>query len=211
MEKYILPDGIKNIVFDLGGVIINIDHYQTANAFRKLGVYDFIDRFSHSKQHEIFDQHEKGLISDSEFRVMVMNELNISVSEDVFDQAWNAILLDIPKERIELLIELKRRHRIFMLSNTNSIHMKRMNEYIKKQYGIPSYKSIFEKAYYSFELGMRKPDKEIFEFVINDTGILPEETLFVDDSEPNIKTAVSLGIAGLHYPKNADLLHHYLL
>ena len=187
-----LTDDIKNIIFDLGGVIINIDHHQTAHAFEKLGVPDFINYFSHSSQNDIFDLHEKGKISDSEFRKMVMQETNLTISEDLFDEAWNAILLDIPNDRIDLLNELRSKYRIFMLSNTNSIHMKKMDEYMNSEFGIPGYKHLFEKAYYSFEMGVRKPDRDIFEMVLQDAHLIPEETLFIDDSEPNILAARQL-------------------
>lgn len=211
MNSTNITDGIKNIIFDLGGVIINIDHHRTADAFHQLGAPNFIDYFSHSSQNEIFDLHEKGKISDSEFRNRVMKEINLTISDELFDEAWNAILLDIPKERIDLLIDLKSKFRIFMLSNTNSIHMQKMDQYMDSAFGIPSYKHLFEKAYYSFEMGVRKPNKDIFEMVLRDSGLLPEETLFIDDSEPNIFTAQQMGIRTLHFPKNSNLLSSYLL
>ncbi len=189
--------GIKNIIFDLGGVIIDIDHHRTADKFKDFGFPDFIEHFSHSKQHEMFNLHEKGLITDAEFRKLVCSELKISVSEDVFDDAWNAILIGIPAERIELILELKKKYRIFMLSNTNSIHMIWMNNYLKDEFKFNSYKDIFEKAYFSFELGMRKPDADIFDFVLKDSGLNPSETLFIEDTLKNIEAAEMVGIKTL--------------
>jgi len=201
-------DGIENIIFDLGGVIIDIDHYRTAEEFKKLGVPDFIDHFSHTKQHEMFDLHEKGLISDEEFRSRVCRELKISVSTEQFDYAWNAILIGIPKERIELLLNLRNKYRIFMLSNTNSIHMIWMDYYLKNNYAINSYKEIFEKAHFSFEVGMRKPDLEIFDYVLKDSDLNPSKTLFVEDTLKNIEAAEKVGIRTLLISKENSLTNY---
>lgn len=201
-------DGIKNIIFDLGGVIIDIDHHLSADEFKKLGVPDFIEHFSHTKQHEMFDLHEKGLITDFEFRNLVCRELKISVSNELFDYAWNAILIGIPKERIELILELKKKYRIFMLSNTNSIHMIWMNNYLRDKFKFNSYKEIFEKAYFSFELGMRKPDAEIFDFVLKDSGLNPSETLFIEDTLKNIDAAEKVGIKTLLVSKENSMIDY---
>lgn len=197
-------NGIKNIIFDLGGVVINIDHHKTAEAFKKLGIDNFIDIFSHTQQHSILDDFEKGLLSGNEFRKAISNELKINISDTEFDFAWNAILLDIPRYRIEAINKLNNHFQLFMLSNTNSIHMDCMNFYLKNNFGVSSYSYLFGKAYYSFELKMRKPDKEIFQYVINDAKINPEETLFIDDFAPNLESAEWLGLKIYHHKNNSD-------
>ena len=136
--------------------------------------------------------------------------MHINASDEQFDIAWNAILLDIPKERIELLLNLGKEYRIFMLSNTNSIHMIRMNQYLRNVFGINTYKDIFEKAYYSFEMGMRKPEREIFEFVLKDSGLNPSETLFIEDTQNNIDTARQLGIQTYFINKSQDVVKIFL-
>ena len=185
--------GIKNIVFDLGGVILNIDHEATIQAFEKLGVTNIRSIYSSLSQDSVFDELEKGMISPSEFRDRIRSKAGLNIPDGQFDEAWNAILQDFPKERIALLTQLKKQYRIFLLSNTNIIHFEKYNRDFILQFGM-GLKEIFEKAYLSFEMGMRKPDTEIFSFVLKDACLSPQETLFLDDSSRHIASAEKLGI-----------------
>ncbi len=187
---------IKNIIFDLGNVIINIDGDRTVNAMKDLGFKDFQESYTLLRQSDLFDWLEKGLISPDKFYADLKTHFNNHVSSAMIDEAWNSMLLDFPQKRIELIQKLKSKYRLFLLSNTNVIHYQKYNNDLINQYGF-GLSSLFEKAYYSFDLGMRKPDMEIFEYVIKDSNLKPLETLFIDDSAKNIDTANQLGLKTL--------------
>jgi len=189
-------DHIKNIIFDLGGVIINLDTQRTAEEMKKLGFLDFEKSYSLLNQKEIFDLLEKGLITPDQFRAEIRRQLNTSISDEQIDSAWSAMLLDFPQERIDLIKRVNQKYRTFLLSNTNKIHFDKYISDFNTTYGF-HFNSLFEKAYYSFELAMRKPDADIYKHVIKHSGLIPEETLFIDDSEANIRTAKLLGIQTL--------------
>lgn len=189
-------EGIKNIIFDLGNVIINIDGDRTVNAMKELGFKDFQESYTLLRQSDLFNWLEKGLISPEKFHTDLKTHFNNDVSSAMIDDAWNAMLLDFPKKRIELIQELKSKYRLFLLSNTNIIHYRKYNNDLINRFGF-GLSSLFEKAYYSFDLGMRKPDMEIFEYVIKDSNLKPIETLFIDDSAENIDTANQLGLKTL--------------
>jgi len=192
-----LLDGIKNIIFDLGGVIINIRFQLALDAFQKLSKNGRVLEFSQSQQSGLFDDYETGRITDAEFRAKLREQYNIEATDDEIDEAWNALLLDIPEERIELLRELGNTYRLFLLSNTNAIHLIRFNQIIAESFTIPNLDSLFEKTYYSHLIGQRKPDAIVFEQILAQNNLVPTETLFVDDSIQHIQSADKLGIKTL--------------
>ena len=186
----------KAIIFDLGGVILNLNFDLTLQAFKKLGADYFDSFFSKDGQSEIFDNYETGLLSCEEFRYHLKNLLGIPprVSVQEFDAAWNAMLLDLPKARLDFILEMKNKgYQTFLLSNTNGIHLKRVKE-IAKTVQVDSFSPYFQREYYSHLVGMRKPEPDIFLKVLNDHHLIATETLFVDDSQQNIMTAKKIGI-----------------
>ena len=187
-------ESFKNIIFDLGGVIINIDYSLTTQAFAKLGLSNFDSLFSQAKQNPLFDLYEKGLVPSSDFRNEVRKYLDKPLDDTIIDEAWNAMLLDVPAERLQLLKKAKLKHRTFLLSNTNDIHIETFNGYLQKTFGIADLSGYFDKLYLSYKVGMRKPDKEIFELVISQNNLNPHETLFIDDSVQHVEAAKKLGI-----------------
>lgn len=187
---------IKNIIFDLGGVIINLDTQKTASEMKKLGFDDFEKSYSLLNQTDLFDLLEKGLITPEQFRIEIRKHICNTVSDVQIDEAWSAMLLDFPKERIDLIQKTKSKYRTFLLSNTNKIHFDKYNSDFNAVYGF-NFNSLFEKAYYSFEIGHRKPDLDIYKHVLKHSNLIPNETLFIDDSEANIRTAKMLGIQTL--------------
>jgi FMN phosphatase YigB (HAD superfamily) len=184
----------KNIIFDLGGVLINIDYNLTAKAFEGMGLQNFNELLSQASQSHLFDTYEKGLISSAAFRNEVKTFFEPPVNDTAIDKAWNTMLLDFPVERLQLLQKVKSKHRTFLLSNTNDIHIQKINLDLKMQFGIDNLNNHFEKVYLSYEVGMRKPDAEIFEHVLTENNLIPEQTLFIDDSMQHIKSAKKLGI-----------------
>lgn len=188
------PNKYKNIIFDLGNVILNIDYLLAATAFGELDVNTFEKQFSQAQQQQLFDLYEKGQISSQEFRDQLRTYCRKNTSDREIDAAWNSMLLDLPAARLELLTHLKQTHRIFLLSNTNEIHIHSFYDYLQKNFGIPDLSAYFEKMYLSYEIGMRKPDAEIFEFVLKENKLELKETLFIDDSIQHIEAAKKLGI-----------------
>ena len=201
--------GVKNIIFDLGGVILNIDYGQTANAFKKIGVTNFDEIYSQAKQGQVFDKLETGKLSIEEFS-NYMKEFVPSLKSIDIDKAWNAMLLDLPVQRIDLLKELKKGYRLFLLSNTNEIHIKAFRKMIKSSYGEYILDDIFEQQYYSSEIGMRKPNVDCFQYVLDQNGLEPSETLFIDDSMQHVEGARKLKIKAYHLKQEEDITTLFL-
>jgi len=190
--------GIKNIIFDLGGVVINIDYMRTLREFAALGLDDIEKVYSQNKQLPWFDKYDTGGISSEAFVNGLSRLLNPGVSHVQIIQAWNAMLLDFPPERAELLIRLRKKYRTFLLSNTNEIHIDFYLGRIREWYGNDAMEKFFEKAYYSNRIGLRKPERETFEFVIRDSGLAASETLFIDDTLQHVEGAGRAGLRAYH-------------
>jgi glucose-1-phosphatase len=185
---------IDAIIFDLGGVILNIDYQKPVEAFKNLGIEDFSEHFAQHGQTSLLDDYETGRISSAQFLDALKKITQAGTTEAQLIDAWNSILLDLPEERLHLLEEAAASHRIFLLSNTNDLHIQQFNKYLLAEHQLPSLEPFFESLYLSYELGMRKPEQEIFRFVLDDAGINPESTLFIDDSVQHIESARKLGI-----------------
>ena len=202
MEKLIFTPfanhNIKNIIFDLGGVILNIDYNLTIQEFINLGITNFGELFTQANQVDIFDKLDKGNVSPSQFRDAIRDITGIPLSDYQIDKAWNAMLLDFPKSRLKLLGNIGKHYRTFLLSNTNAIHIDDYNKILYNTFGVENLSSFFEKEYYSFKINMRKPDSEVFEHIINENSLNPSETLFIDDSIQHVESAQRLGILAYH-------------
>ena len=189
--------GIKNIIFDLGGVILNIRYQNALEAFQKLSTSQQTIAFTQQKQSRLFDEYETGRISDQAFREGLRQHYEIEASDAEIDAAWNAMLLDIPAERITLLQALSQKYRLFLLSNTNAIHLVHFTRLVAEGFAIPSLDSLFEKTYYSHLIGQRKPDAPVFEHILDRHQLNRHETLFIDDSIQHIEGARQVGLQTL--------------
>ena len=196
----------ENIIFDLGGVVLTLDYQKTIDEFSKLIGTDFKDFYSQYQQLAFFDQYERGEITSDQFRNEIRKAFNINSNNEEIDYAWNAMLGIIPDDRIELLLKLKENKRTFLLSNTNAIHLKRFNQIAKSNNNLNGLSSLFEKDYYSHLVGMRKPEKRIFKYVLNENNLKAEETLFIDDSIQHIEGAKQLGINSYLLDKNDSII-----
>jgi len=194
------------IIFDLGGVLLNIDYNLTADAFKKLGVKDFDIHYSQASQSGLFDNLEKGLITPAEFRLAMRRWLHTDATDEAIDQAWNAMLLDMPGKRLELLKAVSQDYRTFLLSNTNEIHLQTVSLILQKSHGITDFSGILEKQYFSSRMGLRKPDPEIFLHVLRENNLKAENTLFIDDSIQHISGANSIGLNTRHLLPREDIL-----
>ena len=196
---------IRNIIFDLGGVLLNINYKLTEEAFAKLGVSNFSEAYSQAKQSPLFDDIEVGKASPQDFRDGLRKYMNLSVSDQMLDEAWNAMLLDMPIHRVDLIKAAGANYRIFLLSNTNQIHFDAYSKHLSATHGFSSFSEIMEKQYLSFELGLRKPHRECFEAVLAENGLLAAETLFIDDSIQHIHGARATGLNAYHLLPGEDV------
>ena len=194
---------IKAIIFDLGAVILNINYQNTINEFRKLGVKNPSSFYSKTYQTKLFDQIETGKISEQDFLLEIQKKTtNANIAE--VTNAWNSMLLNLPKKRIALLKKLTQNYSIFLLSNTNAIHIADF----KKKLGFKEYNlfySLFNKVYYSHEIGFKKPQAEAFQIILNENKLYASEVLFIDDSIQHIESAKKLGIKTHHLQTNEEI------
>jgi HAD superfamily hydrolase (TIGR01509 family) len=199
--------GIKNIIFDLGGVIINLDNQKTEDAFVALGVKNFREYFGHGHAADFFKEYEVGKISDQEFVDSLKKLAGLSVSDEKVIDGWNALLLDFPPARIRLLKDLAKRYRIFLFSNTNALHLAALQKTFRDAFDNKELDDHFERAYYSHILGLRKPAIESYQHILRENQLKGDETLFVDDAKINIEGAEAAGLKGLWLQPGVEITH----
>jgi HAD superfamily hydrolase (TIGR01509 family) len=196
----------KNIIFDLGGVILNLDNQRTEDAFVSMGVTRFRDLFGLGHAASFFKEYEIGKIDDRQFVQSLKELAGVSVPDKTVVDGWNAMLLDFPPERIALLDELRKRYRVFLFSNTNALHLSALQQIYRDAYGGRNLDDHFEKAYYSHLLGMRKPAKESYLHILRENGLEAGETLFIDDALVNVEGANAAGLQGVHLKPGMTIL-----
>ncbi|GGC48528.1 D-ribitol-5-phosphate phosphatase [Parapedobacter defluvii] len=185
----------ENIILDYGNVLFDIDFSRLRQSFIDLGIAEVDQFYGHRAQHALFDAFDKGLTTAVQFRNEIRKAAgNPALTDDAIDTAWNSLLIGVRSGHHELLHQLKTNYRTFLLSNNNEIHYDWIMAYLNHEFGLNGNAGFFEKDYYSHLLRMRKPDREIFEFVLNTHSLHPERTLFVDDSPQHIETAKLLGL-----------------
>jgi putative hydrolase of the HAD superfamily len=190
--------GVKNIIFDLGGVLFNIDFKKTEAAFVALGVENFSEMFTQYHSNDLFIQLETGAISPDEFYDAFRESTQIALTNHQIKTAWNALLIDFRLPSLEWLESIKNKYRIFLFSNTNQIHYESFLETYFIQTGKTNFNDFFEKAYYSQEMGLRKPSLEPFIQILENHGLVAAETVFIDDTLKNIEAAQQVGIQTIH-------------
>jgi putative hydrolase of the HAD superfamily len=197
-------NNITTLIFDFGGVLINLDLNRCIQKFKDLGVNNFENNLNNYGQKGIFLEFEKGLIDIPTFRDEIRKLAKKPLKDNEIDEAWCAFLCNIPNYKIELLLQLKKKFRLLLLSNTNPLHIEisAMDEFAR--FG-QTMQSLFDKCYFSYEMKMVKPDAEIFEALLANAGVTAEECLFLDDGEKNILQAEKMGIQTYHVDVNEDL------
>lgn len=196
---------IKNIIFDLGGVIINLEVNKTISEFNKISNTPFESIYTSLQQNIIFDLFDKGLVTETEFFKELQMLIKSKVANEDLIFAWNAMLLDFPVNRLNTLNKLKSKYRLFLLSNTNETHITSFENSLHNAHGYKNLESFFEKVYYSCRMKMRKPDLEIFEHVLKENNLIPSETLFIDDTIHHVNGALRVGIKALLLDKNKEV------
>jgi putative hydrolase of the HAD superfamily len=190
--------GIKNIIFDLGGVLLNLDFGLTQQAFVELGITDFKGYYAKAQQVGLFDDFEIGKITELQFCEQLKELSGIDKPNEEIVAAWNMMLLNFPKVRRDLLLKLKVKYAIVLLSNTNETHVRSFLKTVKKDINEDSLAPLFNAVYYSNEIGFRKPNLNTFEYVLSQNNFKAEETLFLDDSIQHLEGAKKLGIKTFH-------------
>ena len=189
---------IKNIIFDLGGVILDIDENIVYKELEKLGINT--SELARSKEFmDIMSKFDTGIYTAPTFRKKTKALLGLEkMTDQKFDSIWNAMLLDIPRERVEAIEKVKKHYKIFLMSNTNEIHYDLYIRDLQLRFGYNEFDALFDKSYFSFAEHLEKPDPRFFELILDHQHLVPEETLFIDDTATNIKVAKQLGLKTYH-------------
>lgn len=198
--------GIKNLIIDFGGVLIDLDRQRCLDNFSKLGISDVESLLDIYHQQDFFQKYEKGLITTTEFRDVIRSKTEKPVTDAQIDDAWNSFLMNIPAYKLDLLLNLRKDYVVYLLSNTNELHWEWSCKHVfsYKTFRVEDY---FEHIFLSYKMKMAKPDAGIFQKVLNETGIVPQETLFIDDSDANCRTAEALGISTYTPKAHEDWSH----
>jgi putative hydrolase of the HAD superfamily len=199
----------KHLVFDFGGIFINISYQKMLQSLSDLsGKEIHKDFFNQTIQDSLFSEFEMGKIDEHEFTLRISAKLNIKHNHQKIVDAWNSILFDIPKERIEMLSKLEGK-KLYLLSNINSIHARYIENYLNKEK--ISFYDHFEKIYFSHEIRMRKPNEDIFQYVLSDNKLKAEEVFFIDDSLQHVEAARKIGIHSYHLKEQNSLIVTFAL
>ncbi len=204
---YLLPmKKIKHIIFDLGEVIINIDRQAVRNSMLDKGVRD-IDRVHKIlSEKNVYIDFETGALTEEQFREAIRAASGLPLSDREIDDTWNSMLLDIPRERIKFMTKLKSKYKLYLLSNTNSIHWRAYDQDFQEAYDYPGINTFFTHAWYSYLMGVRKPDPEIFRKVLEEACFEAAEVAFIDDLQENVEAARSVGIHGVHLAPGMEIM-----
>lgn len=207
-----MNNDIKVLLFDLGGVVIDIDpkiaiselkkiSSKTATEFKEM---DYRYETFNSDLSKFFNAYEKGEISDQSFRDGLRSAGNFDLDDEKIDEIWNLVIVKIHSDILELILQLKKKYSIMILSNTNSIHKYFFNKLCSDLHG-KTFDKLFDNVFYSFELKCRKPDKEIYDKVVEESKYLPREIIFFDDMKENLVECKKMGMSTYHVKSTLEL------
>lgn len=197
------------LIFDIGNVIIDIDFLIPMQEFGKLARVDFNEILQYNHRHHLFELFETGKLSEKEFHLKLRELLRPDVTDAEILAAWNSILVHYPTEKVQMLKQLKKTNRVLALSNINETHVTEMDRVTRERLGANNFSDFFHKAYYSHEVGLRKPDPAIYELVLKQENLNAANTFFVDDLPENIEAAKAIGLQAYHL-KNPSQLQELL-
>ena len=187
----------KNLIFDLGNVLYDIDFVKMYKAFDDLGIPNFENHFTLNKSDQIFFDLEKGLITESEFCKGFNAMYGLNLGDTQIIAAWNALLVGYRKESIDWVKAHNQAYPTFLYSNTNQIHYDFFIPQFAQEMG-GNFENLFKTPYFSHKMGQRKPDPASFVYILEKEGLVAGETLFIDDNEPNVIAAASVGMQVLY-------------
>jgi len=196
---------IKNIIFDLGGVIYDIRYQNVPEAFARYGFSNFDEYYTQAHQSDAIDLFEEGKISPAEFREFVRSISPVPLTDEQINEAWNSIMMDIPEKRIEMLKELKSHYSLFLFSNTNQLNYEQFTVQMNEKYGYDIFKELFVKAYFSHHIHIKKPLVESFQLILNEQKLNPLETLFIDDTLRHVQGAQKVGLNTYYLQDGEDI------
>ena len=201
---------IKNLIFDFGGVIVDINPARVGQSFKELGVKDLekVNELAFSRG--LYLELEQGLITPAQFRDGIREVSGLKLTDEQIDGAWNSMIIDFPKSRFELLKQLKHNYNIYLLSNTNEIHYNYFNKYVSKNLGANKLDDFFSKCFYSHEMKLRKPDPAIYIQMLETGGMQPSESLYIDDLPENIQAAKELGFNGITHNPAQEINQYFI-
>ena len=205
VEQHFSRAGLKNIIFDFGGVLLHIDFKKTHDAFEALGIRDAKAHFTQHHASQLFSRLETGHISPEEFYVLFREESKAEITDEQIRDAWNAMLLSYSKENIRLLHALAKKYNLYLFSNTNQIHYDWFADLYQKEFDGERLEGLFKAAWFSHEKGVRKPGPEVFRHMVETEGLDPSATLFIDDTIGNIEGAAAAGLLTHLLKSPADL------
>jgi glucose-1-phosphatase len=194
------PSAYNTIIFDLGVVIIDLHPERCVQAFGEITGHPAGQIEEWMALEHPFHPYERGEITTREFISELGRLAGKPLSYSHVYYAWNALLGEIPASRLQLIERISQKHRTFVLSNTNDLHIQEFHALVDKSHGLPYFRSLFEKIYYSYEMEARKPEVSIYQKVLAEQGLDAKKVLFIDDNLDNIQGAKKLGISTLHAP-----------
>lgn len=200
---------IKNIIFDFGNVLIDLNIPRTTEKFQELLQEEFEASFAKSHAAAVFDRYEVGHLTEEEFVAILQQSTNRSITPQQVLEAWNGMLVGIPAHRLTLLERLRNDYKVFLLSNTNATHLDWVDAHLQAEHKMTMAEfneRFFDKTYYSHLIRLRKPGREIYDFVLNDAGLKAEETLFIDDNADNIEGAKLAGLQTILHSIGAEIV-----
>lgn len=204
---------IRNIIFDLGGIFLNLNYQLTAQAFRRLGVTNFDELFTQHHANPLFEQLETGQLSNDHFFQSIRELTELSLTNEQITDAWNAMMLDMPAERISWLQSVAEQYEVYLFSNTNAIHYACFENICQRDLGSTNFNALFRFAGYSHQLGFRKPAADSYRQLLDKLQLAAAETLFIDDTPGNISGAQAAGLNTLFLPPPHHVLeldtHHW--
>lgn len=200
---------IQNIIFDFGNVLFDLDLDSIGRQMRSL-VGDRYEQVYRRLQHDkVFELYETGGLSTEEFIDAIRHAGEGTLSAEQIVAAWNSIFIGMPRARFDLLLQLRQQYQVFLLSNINELHADWIDAYLLREHGITDFQSrYFDGVYYSHLIRLRKPEREIYEYVLADAELAPGQTLFFDDLESNVEAARRLGIRGIRHNPSQEIAEH---
>ncbi|HMX40210.1 MAG TPA: HAD family phosphatase [Saprospiraceae bacterium] len=200
------PPMIRNLIFDFGNVLFDLDLAQIPLRFQRLWGAHYPAAMQRLQQHRTLERYETGQISTEEFVHTLRHAAPDPLSAEQVLELWDSIFLEMPASRFDLLLRLRQRYRVFLLSNINDLHARYITRYMLHRHGIQDFEdAYFDKVYYSHLIGLRKPERDVYEYVLADARLQAQECVFFDDMEANVAAARQVGIQGIHHRPGSDI------